>query len=163
MTSNAELERRLNNILQVGEICEARRDGFVRVDILGLETDFLPCFSKATGYKRAFSPVQLGEQVMILSPRGDTNDGYVLRDIPFENEFDSENEFIEFEDGTKIEIKMNDFIKVETSNNFILKAKNIEIDENGNVKIKGEITDNKGNLTTHEHDIKEHSKAIERS
>lgn len=165
MLSIAELERRINNICQVGTISEVyttqrSKDHsdyalFAKVDIMGRTTDFFPIMAQMGSFKRHYCPPQVGEQVMVLCPFGNANVGYILRGVFSHDKEpithtpkDRKTEYIEYEDGTKIEVSLYDKkMKIDTPLIFELKAKNIEIDMMGNIKTKGAIFDIKGGLT----------------
>ena len=80
----SELLRRLNNLVQVGRICQVDgQKALVKADVLGRETPWLPLISQASFFLRAFIPPQVGEQVLVLCPMGDADFGFALRGIFF--------------------------------------------------------------------------------
>ena len=112
MLSLVELKRRLENIVQVGQISATKnQDGkaLARVVVhdVGEDkrvTDFLPVISFANSFARVFFPIRAGEQVLVISLFGDTNKGFILRSIFNKSckEPDGASEtktIIEFEDG----------------------------------------------------------------
>lgn len=75
----AELERRLNNLLRMGTICEADYAAArVRVRSGDLVTAWLPWLTRRASGDRDWWAPELGEQVMLLSPCGDPAQGVVL-------------------------------------------------------------------------------------
>lgn len=197
MLTNAELERRLNNLCQIGTISEVytkQRPNdhddyalFAKVDIMGRPTDFFPVMSQQGSFKKHYVPPQVGEQVMVLCPFGNANVGYILRGVfhsdgePIEHsEKDIETEYVEYRDGTKIEISLHDKkikldtlmdVEISTSGNmsvtsskpFVLNAPNVQIDKDGNLTVKGQVIDKIGNLTLHPHEVVGHSLAKPRA
>jgi len=147
MITLAEIERRLNNICQIGTISEVytkQRPNdhddyalFAKVDIMGRVTDFFPLMAQQGSFKKHYCPPQIGEQVMVLCPFGNANVGYILRGVfhsdgePITHtEKDRTTEYVKYKDGTKTEISLkNKKIKLETPND-------IEIDADGNISIK---------------------------
>ena len=112
MLNLVELKRRLENIVQVGQISATKnQDGkaLARVVVhdVGEDkrvTDFLPVISFANSFARVFFPIRAGEQVLVISLFGDANKGFILRSIFNKSckEPDGASEtktIIEFEDG----------------------------------------------------------------
>lgn len=112
MLNLVELKRRLENIVQVGQISATKnQDGkaLARVVVhdVGEDkrvTDFLPVIGFANSFARVFFPLRAGEQVLVISLFGDANKGFILRSIfnksCKEPDGASENKtIIEFEDG----------------------------------------------------------------
>ena len=112
MLSLVELKRRLENIVQIGQISATKnQDGkaLARVVVhdVGEDkrvTDFLPVISFANSFARVFFPIRVGEQVLVISLFGDANKGFILRSIfnksCKEPTGASENKaIVEFEDG----------------------------------------------------------------
>jgi len=138
----AELERRINNICQVGTISEVyttqrSKDHddyalFAKVDIMGRSTDFFPVMAQMGTFKKHYCPPYVGEQVMVMCPFGNANVGYIMRGIyahdkePItHSERDRKTEYVEYEDETKAEISLKDeHIKLETPNKIIIRVKN---------------------------------------
>lgn len=112
MLNLVELKRRLENIVQVGQISATKnQDGkaLARVVVhdVGEDkrvTDFLPVIGFANSFARVFFPLRTGEQVLVISLFGDANKGFILRSIFNKSckEPDGASEtktIIEFEDG----------------------------------------------------------------
>lgn len=49
-----------------------------RVETGGLQTDWLPWFTRRAGTTNEWDPVSVGEQCLVLSPSGDPAAGFVL-------------------------------------------------------------------------------------
>lgn len=89
---------------EIGIISEVKDDK-ARVAIGSMVTDFLPVFqSFANSFSVSFSPIRVGEQVLVLPVRGELNSGVILRGL-FQNSHKTEptdkKVHIEFEDGAK--------------------------------------------------------------
>ena len=152
MLSLVELKRRLENIVQIGQVSATKnQDGkaLARVVVhdVGEDkrvTDFLPVLSLANSFFRVFFPIRVGEQVLVISLFGDANKGFILRSIfnksCKEPNGASENRtVIEFEDGTIIfydtKSKKLDFNCV--GDVSIKAAGNINIEATGNLALVG--------------------------
>ncbi|PHO09779.1 baseplate assembly protein [Malaciobacter canalis] len=115
MISLSELKRRLENIIQIGSVHEAKiADGYhsarVILDDDGINkrvSPFLPVKSFANSFGRVFFPVRSGEQVIVISPFGNVTGGFIIRSI-FHNKCKVPNganehtTVVEFEDGTRM-------------------------------------------------------------
>lgn len=105
--NNAELSRRVENMIRIGTIAEidheARR---VRVKSGELDTNWLKWRSDRAGATRTWNPPTVGEQVMILSPSGELANGIVMPSIysdAFDSPSDSADEHVtEYPDGARI-------------------------------------------------------------
>jgi len=83
----AELERKLPRVLMPGKICAVdTQKALARVKIDKNETAFLPWFARMAGPTIEWSPPQIGEQVMVLSPDGGISSGYILCGL-YQNDF----------------------------------------------------------------------------
>ncbi|EAJ1746465.1 TPA: phage baseplate assembly protein V [Campylobacter coli] len=92
---------------ELGIICNIK-DNKAKVAIGDMVTDFLSVFqSLANSYAVSFSPLRIGEQVLVIPVRGDLNSGVILRGLYQEKhraKNTDENTFnIVFEDGTHLE------------------------------------------------------------
>ena len=77
-----ELERKINNIVQIGTIVEIdNKKALARVNILGRVTDFLPVKMIGNSFIKVFIPVRIGEQVMVVCPYGNANSGFIIPSI----------------------------------------------------------------------------------
>lgn len=80
--SIGELSRQIANLIRVGEVTEtdftdpdAPR---VKVAVSGFESDWLPFGAKRAGSTKTWSPLSIGEQVVILSPYGDLGQAIIV-------------------------------------------------------------------------------------
>ncbi len=115
MMSLSELKRRLNNIIQVGEVSETKsKEGKALARVI-LDNDgenkrvttFLPVLSLSNSFGKVWFPIRVKEQVLVISPFGNANRGFIIRSIFNKGckEPSGANEHtavMEFEDGTKI-------------------------------------------------------------
>lgn len=79
-----ELQRRLANIVRIGRVAETDYSGIipkVRVHIDPLTTAWLPLITLRAGPDKSWWPVDVNEQVIVLSPSGELNQGIVLGSI----------------------------------------------------------------------------------
>jgi len=77
-----ELERRINNIIQIGTVVETdNKKALARVNILGRVTDFLPVKMIGNSFVKVFIPVRVNEQVMVVCPYGNANSGFIIPSI----------------------------------------------------------------------------------
>ena len=102
-----EIERRLSNILRSGLVHSVDFTNYrCRVQIGSLLTDPLPFLAQRAGEDTTWNPPSVGEGVIVLSPFGELNNGFVLCGV-FTNQKppNTTDEFTvrtEFEDGTSI-------------------------------------------------------------
>ncbi len=114
-------------MIDCGTVIESKSDqgqSVVKVNILGLESNWLPVLQEANSFKRKASPVRVGTQVVVLNNR------YVIGAIfnngcPEPSGASDSVEVTEYEDGTRI--------------SYDTKKKNLVIDAVGelNAKFKG--------------------------
>jgi len=154
-----ELLRRLENIVQVGTISVTKtRQGKALAKVI-LDDDednkrvtrFLPVLSLANSFARVWFPVRVDEQVLVISPFGNANSGFIIRSIFNRGckEPDGSNEHttvVEFEDGTRMsydtkasELKVE---AVKTINIFCVDA-NVEASKQVYVKAPDTVIESK--------------------
>ena len=133
-------------MIEVGIISEVRNDR-AKVAIGSMVTDFLPVFqAHANSYAVSFSPIRVGEQVLVLPVHDELNSGVVLRGLyqsSHKTDATDKKIHISFEDGIKmsydsssscLEISSPKLINI-TCNNANVKAKN-EMAEASDTTIK---------------------------
>lgn len=77
-----ELARLLHNLIRIGTVIDVDHSvAAVRVSTGELETDWLPWLETRAGQTTVWDPPTSGEQVVLLSPGGETAAGFVLRGI----------------------------------------------------------------------------------
>ncbi len=151
-----ELLRRLENIVQVGTISVTKtREGKALAKVI-LDDDednkrvtrFLPVLSLANSFARVWFPVRVDEQVLVISPFGNANSGFIIRSIfnrscKEPNGANENTTIVEFEDGTRfLYDTKNKYFEVNCVGDITLKAGgNIKIEAAGDVDIDGSRID----------------------
>ena len=126
-------------MIEVGIISEVRNDR-AKVAIGSMVTDFLPVFqAHANSYAVSFSPIRVGEQVLVLPVHDELNSGVVLRGLyqsSYKTDATDKKVHISFEDGIKmsydsssscLEISSPKLINI-TGDNANVKAKNVMVE-----------------------------------
>ena len=153
MLNLVELKRRLENIVQIGQISATKnQDGkaLARVVVhdVGEDkrvTDFLPVIGFANSFARVFFPLRPKEQVLVISLFGDANKGFILRSIFNKSckEPDGASEtktIIEFEDGAILSYDT----KSSTLEVLNQKTINVKVGEAVNVEVGKTVVINVG-------------------
>lgn len=76
-----ELHRRLANLVMLGKVIEADYSAAIPrliIKIGELQTGWLPMLTQRAGHDVSWWPLEVGEQVVVLSPSGDPSQGVVL-------------------------------------------------------------------------------------
>ncbi|AEE26300.1 phage baseplate assembly protein V [Francisella hispaniensis] len=127
-----DLRTRLTNIVRTGVITEVDR-GKVRVQTGGIITKYLPYVTQRAGDCITWWKPSLGEQVMILSPCGNINNGIVINSIytaiqePPED-FDKKHQ-TRYPDGTIITYDYeNKKLQIESEAEIVIRSSKITID-----------------------------------
>ncbi|MGU5730832.1 phage baseplate assembly protein V [Aeromonas jandaei] len=80
--SLGELSRQIANLIRVGEVTETDftdpNAPRVKVAVSGFESDWLPFGADRAGSTKTWSPLSIGEQVVILSPYGDLGQAIIV-------------------------------------------------------------------------------------
>lgn len=77
--STADLARRLANVVRPGAVAEADYErALVRVQFGGATTNWLPWLTRRAGADVDWWAPEVGEQVLILAPSGEPENGWVL-------------------------------------------------------------------------------------
>ena len=126
-------------MIEVGIISEVRDDR-AKVAIGSMVTDFLPVFqAHANSYAVSFSPIRVGEQVLVLPVHDELNSGVVLRGLyqsSHKTDATDKKVHISFEDGIKmsydsssscLEISSPKLISI-SCDNANVKAKNVMVE-----------------------------------
>lgn len=126
-------------MIEVGIISEVRADR-AKVAIGSMVTDFLPVFqAHANSYAVSFSPIRVGEQVLVLPVHDELNSGVVLRGLyqsSHKTDATDKKVHISFEDGIRmsydsssscLEISSPKLINI-TCDNANVKAKNVMVE-----------------------------------
>ena len=141
----------------------------------GRTTDWLKVISVASAFKKHFTPLRVGDQVLIVNPFGKNENGFILSGVFAQQDIpagaDDNVEIFEYEDGTVVKIDLeNKVLELNTPNTLTIVCKEANITANsinlkgdtnidGNLKVSGTIDDKKGTLTDHYHSVSNHSKA----
>jgi len=136
-----ELNRRLNNIIQIGTITEIKSNeglALARVNILGRVTDFLPVLMWANDFIKVWLPIKINQQVLVISPFGNANSGFILPSIfnkkcKEPNGSSDEKAIIEFSNGVRIESD-GESISINAPKDININCTNANIKAN-NVKV----------------------------
>lgn len=82
MTRDADLARRLDNLIRLGTIAAVdHARALCRVISGGLLTDWLPWADRRAGTTRTWNPPTVGEQVLLLCPSGEPAAGIVITGV----------------------------------------------------------------------------------
>lgn len=143
--------------IEIATISEVRGDK-ARVAVGSMVTDFLPVLQAfSNSFAVSFSPIRVGEQVLVLPVRGNLNSGVILRGLyqsAHKEEPTDKKVRVSFEDGVSmsydtasstLEIKSPKSINI-TCENANLNAKNVNVTANdttvksGSIKLLGAIS-----------------------
>lgn len=155
----------MNEYIEMGVISEVKGKR-ARVNIGDMVTDFLTVIQIANSYVRSFSPIRVGEQVIVLPIRGSLNSGAILRSI-YQEEYDAphtndKEQICTFEDGVSISYNTQSSTLVISSpkqinitcENAILNAQSVNVTANDttvkspNIKLLGNTLIQGAILTT---------------
>jgi len=160
----------IDNLIQLGTIVnvDPANRALVRVKLFDRTTDWLPYKMIVNSHVRVWTPPKVDEQVIVLAPFGEGDDGVVIGSIYNKSlkEPTSSNDHtsvIEFSDGTVITYDTEaKALTIDASGSIAITAPSgITVTANtditgdvtitGNLTVSGTITDEKGSLTTHVH------------
>jgi phage baseplate assembly protein V len=184
----AELKRKLKNMVRVTSIVTPNTEGkaLATIRIGKSESIEFPVVSFANSFRKHWIPIRANEQVVVVFPLGNANQGFIFRGIFWKklkepNGADDKTEIIEYEDGARFEystktssLKVTGVktVIVDSSDDVKIESKKItlkgDITLNGEVKITkdlkvaGDIADSRGNLTGHAHSVSDHTTAMPR-
>lgn len=160
----------IDNLIQVGTITavDSQNRALVRVQLHERVTDWFPYLMISNSNARVWMPPKVGEQVVVLCPYGEGDEGIVigsifnigLKEPTWANAHTSG---IEFSDGTVITydttakaftVNASGSVSVTAPSGITVTADtaitgNVTI--TGNLTVSGTITDEKGSLTSHVH------------
>ncbi len=145
----SELDRRLSNAIRIGRIESVDLDlemPKVRVRIGELTTAWLPYLTQRAGNDKHWWPIELEEQVLVVSPGGDLTQGIVIGSL-FQRQFppttnDGALVRTDFSDGAIIEYdKENHHLRA-----ILPSGGRLEVVADGGVSIVGDVTV-EGNIT----------------
>ena len=136
-----DLARRLANIIRLGQIFAIDYEAAkARVKIGNLETDWLPWLTSNSGANKSWNPPEIDEQVIVLSPSGELNQGVILPSLYRSNAPENSGDIksITFKDGSKISFdKTSGNLDLDIKGSATIKvAGNAGIEVTGNTEIK---------------------------
>lgn len=141
-----ELARKLANLIRIGKIVEVDyAKARAKVKLGPLTTNFLPWLVGSAGSDQSWKPLDIGEQVVVLSPNGELNCGVILHSLyqatsPAPTNSKNKHAVL-FSDGSKLEFDKE-------SSSLLLEIKgNINITVVGNANITAVQTTINGNAT----------------
>lgn len=143
--NTAELLRMLHNLVRLGTVEEIDHDRAVaRVRMGAILTGWLPMLPARAGGTRTWHPLDLGEQVVVLSPAGDLSHGMIIatRNQTAHPPPDSSpsTHVIEYPDGSVIRYDHEaHHLEADVQGSIHLKASGaIDITAGGHVTINGQ-------------------------
>lgn len=154
----------LDNLIQIGTITavDTENRALVRVQIHERVTDWFPYKMLANSHIKIWTPPHVGEQVIVLSPYGEGDDGVVIgsifnKDLKEPTAANDHTSVIEFSDGTVITYDTTTkALTINASGSVAITAPsgasitgNVTV--TGNLTVSGTITDEKGSLSSHVH------------
>lgn len=75
----SEVTRQIANLVRIGRVAQLdEANARVKLDVAGLQTDWLPWSAMRAGKTRSWSAPQVGEQVILASPYGDLGQAVIL-------------------------------------------------------------------------------------
>lgn len=146
---------RLANIIRVGTVAEVQGSK-VKIKTGNLTTKLLPYLTQRAGDCVTWWSPSIGEQVMILSPCGELNNGVVLPAIPTKNHptYDTTKHITSYADGTTISYDYeNKKLDINAMGEVRIKATKIILDAEtevtANLVASGDVK--AGNISTQNH------------
>lgn len=150
-------------MITLGTICEVETSkSLVKVNYQGTISKFIPYLQKANSFKQSFTPPRIGEQVVLYQCSSGSFKfcgGAICSKTNSEPVTSSATkEITQYEDGTIVsydtfnstmEIINPKTLNLSVQNSVTITAPNVFI--NGNLKVSGDITDSRGDLTGHSH------------
>ena len=137
-----EINRRLSNLIKIGTIKATKYDDFlpvVKVSMGELESAWLPLMQLRAGPDSHWWPLEVGEQVLILSTSGDTCQGVVLGSI-HQNTFPAQSNSaythkVTYSDGAVLEYnRESHHLKMQ-----LPEGATIELIANGGFSVVGDV------------------------
>lgn len=146
----SEAERRIANIVSIGKVEQADYErAIARVRVGSLLAPWLPMMALRAGPDVTWTPYEIGEQVVILSPSGDLASGVIIGSV-YTSEFSapSDNPAIErkvFSNGAVVEYDR------ENGRYFMDVKGNVHIVATGDVTVEGDVIADGVSLKHHVH------------
>ena len=135
------------NFLQMGAVLAVHANqSLVKVRLLGRPSGWLPVLQQANTFKRQFTALRVGEQVMVLA------ETYVLRGLYYQKQREpagsgSHVDIIEYEDGTRIKYDSRaKILTINATGRVELRAEQVDV-----TGAAGDVTVNGISLVNHTH------------
>ena len=144
-----ELKRLIGNLINYATVTKTMcEDGklLARVQIGDRQSAFMPVVSLSNSFFKVYAPIREGEQVIVFSPFGNADRGFIVRSIfnkgSKEPSFASDTTAgVEFEDGTVITYDTKrKLLQIDCVNEIKIKAKNISIEATNTNFVGGSVT-----------------------
>jgi phage baseplate assembly protein gpV len=156
-----ELERRLANVIRSGVVVDVNyQTAKCRVAFGNILTEELPFFASSAGGTKSWSPPSVGETVVVFSPSGEINIGFVLCGIytnanPANSNSPSKTKTT-FSDGNSIEYDTaTHTLTVVSGSNVTVNCPQVNLNGSvsvsGSVTVSGDVTAGGISLKTHKH------------
>jgi len=157
------LKQKFEAVINYGTI-DATKAGegkaLARVKIGDRVTDFLPVKMIANSFTKVWIPPRVGEQVVVISPLGDPSGGFIVPSIYNidcrEPDGANSNNVIIEAGANRVELDSSS-IKVKAPAKVFLDTPLVEM--SGDLKVAGDISDSRGDLTGHTHNTTDGAKA----
>jgi len=100
-----DIERRLGKLIQPGTVIEADyKVARVRVSLGKNVSDWLPWMTARAGEDKTWHPPEIGEQVLVVAPSGNSESGFILPGAVYKNDFPANGDKVDvsrttFKDG----------------------------------------------------------------
>lgn len=142
-----DLQRRAANLVRYGTVVSVNpAAGTARVTYGGdTESADLPISSARSGGARVWSPVVVGEQVMVLCPSGDTAQGVIACSVPC-NAFPAPSG-----DGSTYQINLPSGVVISISGGAIHITAPGKVIITGDVEVSGDVVASGISLVHHKH------------
>jgi phage baseplate assembly protein V len=130
--------------MQIGTITEVNnKKALAKVLVDERVSDWLPVLSIASAFKKHFIPIKIDDQVMVLNPYGNNENGFILRGIFYSEQnvptgAGDNSEVIEYADGTLLKFDIeNKIISINTPSEITIVCENAKV-EAKNVDVKAD-------------------------
>ncbi|MDU8925608.1 phage baseplate assembly protein V [Pasteurellaceae bacterium LIM206] len=139
---NAELNRRIENIIRFGTIAEVDLvNARAKVNSGGIRTDWLPWLAYRAGTTKTWSPPTEGEQCIILAASGELTTAVILSGLYTQNSpsRSADEHLIEFADGATLRYNQASGTLYYTGmQSFVIDCPQITI--NGDIQLNGVLS-----------------------
>lgn len=151
MEQTPDHARRLESMIRTGTVAEidygsvGKKPPRVRIQSGGLLTDWLPWGTSRAGSTRTWSPPSIGEQVVLLSPDGDTTKAIVMTGASYQDIFpppsdNPDEEVISLEGGgTILYDRKQKTLKITGIKNAIIQSDSECIVKAPTIKLDGKV------------------------